>query len=151
MAIIRWLLGSLILFFNWLFTPRGIKRDPKLQAQIDLQTTGLKLYQYQACPFCVKVRRAMKRQSLTIETRDVKRSDIAREELLAGGVASWRCPVCGLRMWKARLSGSMSHPILSAISRTRLLPPRLSLLPNKPTHPMIGRFVEVEGSSWISR
>jgi glutathione S-transferase len=33
----------------------------------------------------VKVRRAMKRQSLTIETRDVKRSDSAREELLAGG------------------------------------------------------------------
>jgi glutaredoxin len=85
MPIIRWLLGSLILFFNWLFTPRGIKRDPELQAQIDLQTTGLKLYQYQACPFCVKVRRAMKRQSLSIETRDVKRSDIAREELLAGG------------------------------------------------------------------
>ena len=37
------------------------------------------------CPFCVKVRRAMKRQSLSIETRDVKRSETARGELLAGG------------------------------------------------------------------
>jgi glutaredoxin len=85
MRIIRLILGKLILFFNWAFPPRGIKREPELQAQIDQQTANLKLYQYRACPFCVKVRRAMKRQSLTIETRDVKRSDTAREELRAGG------------------------------------------------------------------
>jgi glutaredoxin len=85
MAIIRLILGKLILFLNWVFPPRGIKRDPELQASIDQQTALLKLYQYEACPFCVKVRRAMKRHSLTIETRDVKRSKIAREELLAGG------------------------------------------------------------------
>jgi len=85
MAIIRLILGKLILLFNWLFTPRGIKRDPGLQASIDAQTADLALYHYQACPFCVKVRRAMKRQSLTIETRDVKRSHSARDELLAGG------------------------------------------------------------------
>jgi glutaredoxin len=85
MAIIRLILGKLILLFNSLFTPRGIKRDPELQAQIDQQTASLKLYQYEACPFCVKVRRAMKRQSLNIEARDVKRSDTAREELLTGG------------------------------------------------------------------
>ncbi len=85
MTIIRLLLGKLILLFNWLFTPRSTLRDPQLQASIDRQTTGLKLYQYEACPFCVRVRRAMKRQSLTIETRDVKRSDSARDELLAGG------------------------------------------------------------------
>lgn len=85
MRIIRLILGKLILFFNWLFTPRSIKRDPALQAGIDAQTASLKLYQYEACPFCVRVRRAMKRHSLKIETRDVKRSDSAREELLAGG------------------------------------------------------------------
>jgi glutaredoxin len=85
MRIIRLILGRLILFFNWLFTPRGISRDPALQAGIDSQTANLKLYQYEACPFCVRVRRAMKRHSLKIETRDVKRSDSAREELLAGG------------------------------------------------------------------
>jgi glutaredoxin len=85
MAIIRLILGKLILFFNWALPPRGIKREPERQAQIDQQTANLKLYQYRACPFCVKVRRAMKRQSLSIETRDVKRSDSARKELLAGG------------------------------------------------------------------
>ena len=85
MAIIRLILGKLILFLNWVFPPRSIKRNPELQASIDQQTASLKLYQYEACPFCVKVRRAMKRNSLTIETRDVKRSKIAKEELLAGG------------------------------------------------------------------
>ena len=85
MRIIRLILGKLILFFNWVFSPRGTQRDPEIQAGIDAQTTSLKLYQYEACPFCVKVRRAMKRNTLTIETRDVKRSASAREELLAGG------------------------------------------------------------------
>ncbi len=85
MAIIRKILGALILFFNWLFTPRGVKRDAGKQASVDQQTGRLALYQYQACPFCVKVRRAMKRLSLDIETRDVKRCMTAREQLLAGG------------------------------------------------------------------
>ena len=85
MRIIRLILGTLILFFNWVFTPRGLKRDPEVQAQVDAQTADLTLYQYEACPFCVKVRRAMKRGSLNIETRDAKRSDSAREELLSGG------------------------------------------------------------------
>lgn len=84
MAIIRRILGTLILTLNWLFTPRGVKRDEATQAAIDSQTTGLTLYQYKACPFCVKVRRAMKRQSLAIETRDVKRCEAAKEQLLDG-------------------------------------------------------------------
>ena len=85
MAIIRLILGRLILFGNWLFAPRGVKRLPEQQENINKQTALLQLYQYEACPFCVKVRRAMKRQSLNIATRDVKRSDTARSELLAGG------------------------------------------------------------------
>jgi len=85
MTLIRFVLGRLILFFNWLFTPRSIVRTPEGQAAIDAQTANLVLYQYEACPFCVKVRRAMKRHALKIETRDAKRNQIAREELLAGG------------------------------------------------------------------
>ncbi len=85
MSVIRFLLGKIILLLNWVFTPRGIRRAPAVQAMLDTQTSALALYQYEACPFCVKVRRAMKRQSLNIETRDVKRSDSAKIELLAGG------------------------------------------------------------------
>ena len=85
MAIIRRILGLLILSINWLTTPRGVKRGADAQAAIDEQTGKLALYQYKACPFCVKVRRQMKRQSLNIETWDVKRQENARAQLLAGG------------------------------------------------------------------
>ncbi|RLQ21716.1 glutaredoxin [Seongchinamella sediminis] len=85
MQLMRLILGKLILFFNWVFSPKAVQRDAATQAAIDAQTARLALYQYEACPFCVKVRRSMKRNGLNIETRDVKRSDSAREELLAGG------------------------------------------------------------------
>jgi len=85
MKIVRAILGALILFFDWVFTPRGVKRAADQQANVDNQTASLALYQYKACPFCVKVRRSMKRNSLAIETRDAKRCDNSRDELLAGG------------------------------------------------------------------
>lgn len=85
MFIVRAILGALILFFNWVFTPKGIKRPANEQQTIDIQTAKLSLYQYPACPFCVKVRRAMKRNSLNIETRNVKKSEQYKEELTQGG------------------------------------------------------------------
>jgi glutaredoxin len=85
MVVVRAILGALILFFNWVFTPKSIKREATEQAVIDAQTSKLALYQYAACPFCVKVRRAMKRSALNIETRDAKRSEQFKAELLDGG------------------------------------------------------------------
>jgi len=84
-VVVRAVLGALILLLNWVFTPKSIKREANEQAAIDAQTTKLALYQYAACPFCVKVRRAMKRSALNIETRDAKRSEQFKEELLQGG------------------------------------------------------------------
>ncbi|MFL0805445.1 MAG: glutathione S-transferase N-terminal domain-containing protein [Agarilytica sp.] len=85
MFVVRWVLGKIILLVDWIFTPKGIERSADDQAQIDAQTAKLALYQYLACPFCVKVRRAMKRNSLNIETRDAKRCENSREELVKGG------------------------------------------------------------------
>jgi glutaredoxin len=85
MRIIHWFLGSLILLLDWLTSPRGIKRPTDAQAAIDAQSQHITLYHYKACPFCVKVRRSLKRLSLPVETRDAKRCETAREELLAGG------------------------------------------------------------------
>ena len=85
MVVVRAILGALILLLNWIFTPKSIKREVSEQAAIDAQTAKLALYQYAACPFCVKVRRAMKRSALNIETRDAKRNEQFKEELLAGG------------------------------------------------------------------
>lgn len=85
MRVIHKILGAIILFVDWLTSPKGIVRAKEVQAAIDEQTKALTLYQYKACPFCVKVRRSMKRHSLPIETRDPKRSVTAKEELMAGG------------------------------------------------------------------
>ncbi|MEH6627419.1 MAG: glutaredoxin [Motiliproteus sp.] len=85
MAVIRWLLGRIILLINFLTSPRGVKRPAEEQALLDHQTANMALYQYPACPFCVRVRRALKRHSLQVETRDVKRDDSFRQELVSEG------------------------------------------------------------------
>ena len=92
MKIIRWIVGRLILFFNFVFTPKSIKRGPLDQSKINIETNYLKLYQFKACPFCVKVRRVMKRLNLPIETRDSKLEGPYRSELIReGGKAKVPC------------------------------------------------------------
>lgn len=85
MKLIRWLLGRLILFFNALFAPRPMTRPVDEQQQVDAQTARLKLYQYLACPFCVKTRRAIRRLGLNIETRDALHNQTYRDELASQG------------------------------------------------------------------
>ncbi len=85
MKIIRWLLGRVILLGELLFSPRAPQRSASEQTELDRQTRDLALYQFQACPYCVKVRFAMKRQGLNIETRDARRVPSYREQLLSGG------------------------------------------------------------------
>jgi len=85
MAFVRWFLGRIILLVDFLFHPRGVKRDAQLQSTLDEETSKLSLYQYAACPFCVKVRWSMQRNSLKVETKDAKRNAQYAEELVAGG------------------------------------------------------------------
>ncbi len=85
MKFVRWFLGRIILFFNFIFTPRSKKREPQAQQQLDVQTANMALYQFHACPFCVKVRRSIKRNGLKIETRDAKNDDNYRQELAEQG------------------------------------------------------------------
>jgi len=85
MKFIRVVLGALILFFNWVFTPRSIKRSSELQQKVDENVKGFTLYQYKSCPFCVKVRREIKRQAMNIPTKDAKRDQQSADELVEGG------------------------------------------------------------------
>ncbi|MEI5639437.1 MULTISPECIES: glutaredoxin family protein [unclassified Pseudoalteromonas] len=85
MKFVRWLLGRLILLFDFIFTPRSKKRSAEQQQKLDAMTAKLKLYQFKACPFCVKVRRAAKREGLKLETRDAKENPTHRQELLEQG------------------------------------------------------------------
>ncbi len=85
MKIIRWLLGRIILTFDFLTSPKGLQRSDQEQQQVNSQTASLALYQFAACPFCVKVRRSMKRLSLDIELRDAKQNQGHRQELSEQG------------------------------------------------------------------
>ncbi|WP_428609692.1 glutaredoxin family protein [Sedimenticola sp.] len=87
MSIVRWILGRLILLADALTRPRGVTRPTEKQTALDQQTRHLALYQFKACPFCVKVRRFLKRHTLNIETRDAKGDPQHREALLTGGGA----------------------------------------------------------------
>ena len=84
-SLIRWPLGKLILLVDWLTAPKRPQREAEQQAAVDEATSGLALYQYQACPFCVKTRRAMRRLGVDIELRDAKGDPRWREQLLREG------------------------------------------------------------------
>ncbi len=81
MTIIRWILGKIILFLDWLTSPRSPEHSPEKQAELDAQTANMAIYQYAACPFCVKTRRAIRRLGLNIELRDAKNDPQYRLEL----------------------------------------------------------------------
>jgi len=81
MKAIRWLLGRIILSIDFLTTPKGLIRAEAEQQYIDSATDKLALYQFAACPFCVKVRRSMKRLSLNVELRDAKGDQQHRSDL----------------------------------------------------------------------
>jgi glutaredoxin len=85
LQLIRWPLGRLILLVDALTAPRRPEREPLDQARFDQAMQGLVLYQYEACPFCVKARRALRRLGLTIELRDVRSSADWRDQLITEG------------------------------------------------------------------
>ena len=83
--LVHLVIGPLILAWEWMTSPKGVQRPADKQQAINQQTSQLLLYQFRMCPYCVKVRHAIKRLSLDIETHDVLRETAAREQLLAGG------------------------------------------------------------------
>ncbi|NQY38072.1 MAG: glutaredoxin [Alteromonadaceae bacterium] len=85
MFIIRWIIGRIILFFDFIFSPSSPKRDVQIQAEIDTSTEHLNLYQLPGCPFCVKVRRSIKRDGLKISLRNINKNEDYREELIREG------------------------------------------------------------------
>ena len=85
MKLIRWVLGLLILSADYITRPKPIVRDLHKQKEIDDLTSGMALYQFKACPFCVKVRRHMRKYALNIELRDAKNDQKSKHELIVEG------------------------------------------------------------------
>ncbi len=82
---LRIVLGPFMLLWEWLSRPRGVVRAAQAQAEVDRQCRDLVLYEFQTCPFCIKVRQEMRRLSLDIERRDAQHEGPHRDELVAGG------------------------------------------------------------------
>lgn len=81
---LRLVLGPVMLLKERLTQPKGVQRDAAAQAAIDLQCQSLALYQFNTCPFCIKVRQEMRRLSLPIEKRDAQHNATNRDELMQG-------------------------------------------------------------------
>ena len=82
---VRWILGQIIIFVDWVTTPKPVQRDEKEQAEIDVQTKAMALYQFRQCPYCVKTRRQINRLALNIETRDARNDEKWNQELVTEG------------------------------------------------------------------
>jgi len=78
-------LGRLIIAIDFITRPRKLKRGAETQARINIELTKLSLYQFYACPFCIKTRRALHRLNLPIELRDIKLGSVHRDELIEQG------------------------------------------------------------------
>ncbi|MDL0431025.1 glutaredoxin [Marinobacter sp. TBZ242] len=82
---LRLILTPFMLLSEKISTPRSISRSPEEQARVDAACKDLALYQFSACPFCIKVRKEMARLGLNIETRDAQHNDSHRAALAEGG------------------------------------------------------------------
>jgi glutathione S-transferase len=74
-----------MLLWAKLGTPRGVVRPASIQMNIDSECAKLKLYHFNSCPFCIKVRHEMARLSLPIQLREAQHNVKQRDELLLGG------------------------------------------------------------------
>ncbi len=82
--ILRIILGPVMLAKEWATRPKGVVRTPDQQQAVDQQCQALALYQFNTCPFCIKVRQEMRRLSLNIEKRDAQHNATHRQALQQG-------------------------------------------------------------------
>jgi len=78
-------LGQLVILIDFLTRPAKKKRSTDAQAAVDASAKDLTLYQFQACPFCVKTRRTLRRLNVPVALRDAKNNEIDRQTLLTEG------------------------------------------------------------------
>ena len=78
-------LGQLIVLGDAVSRPRPQRRSPQGQAAVVKDAARLSLYQFRACPFCVKTRRELHRLNVPMTLHDAKNDPVQRERLLAGG------------------------------------------------------------------
>jgi glutaredoxin len=83
--LVRNLLGGIIAAIDLVTRGTKLKRTTETQQQIETELEKLALYQFFACPFCIKTRRAMYKMNLPIVKRNASQGSPYRDELLQGG------------------------------------------------------------------
>lgn len=82
---IRWLLGQIIIFADWVTRPKKPVHTLERKAELDAATANMALYHFKQCPFCVKTRRKVRQLGLEIETRDARNDPKWNTELIEEG------------------------------------------------------------------
>jgi len=85
LKLLRNSLGMIIVFLSFITLPKKIKRSEEQQKSAQTEANKLSLYQFYACPFCVKTRRTIHALNINIEYRDAKNNEEFRQELLEKG------------------------------------------------------------------
>ena len=79
--LVRNFLGSIIALLDFITRPAKQKRSNEAQKQVENDIKSMALYQFFACPFCIKTRRALHRLNLPIQTRNATKGSDYRIEL----------------------------------------------------------------------
>lgn len=85
LKLLRNALGLVIVFISFITLPKKLKRDDSAQQSAQNKADKLALYQFYACPFCVKTRRAIHALNIDIDYRDAANNTQYRQELLENG------------------------------------------------------------------
>ncbi|MBU1309349.1 MAG: glutathione S-transferase N-terminal domain-containing protein [Gammaproteobacteria bacterium] len=83
--LVRLILTPFMLLAEKLSTPKALVRSAAEQTTVDAACSQLALYQFSACPFCIKVRKQVARLGLNIEKRDAQHNQQHRSELEQSG------------------------------------------------------------------
>jgi len=78
-------LGLIIVGIDKITRPKAISRSAAEQAYAQQAVSGHTLYQLNACPFCVKTRRAIHQFNIDIPLKDIGKNKEYRNELENGG------------------------------------------------------------------
>ncbi len=82
---LRWIVGRGVLGWEILTRNKPVERSVEEQAIVDAATSGICMYEFRACPFCMIVRKVIYHKNLNIELRDARRNKTWGEELRRQG------------------------------------------------------------------
>lgn len=118
MALIRWFLGKIILFVDAVFSPTAPVRSIEEQKKMNSLVSNIELYEFEACPFCVKVRRFLRGAGVEMVRRDAKQEPY-KSELVAGG-GKYQVPCLKITESDGSVKWMYESDDIIAFLRTRL-------------------------------